>query len=94
MNILALEPEYGETDEESPEWTEADFLWAVDEQDFPDHAASHAFLLRREVFLRAAASVGLSREGFLPFLPNKPGFVERAIGALDKVLEFARHAAE
>ena len=94
MNILAPEPEYGEPDDENPEWTEEDFLWAVAARDFPNHAASHAFLLRREEFLRAAESVGMRRDVFLPFLPSKPGFEERAAEALDKLLKFTKHAAE
>ena len=71
--------EYGTPDEESPEWTEEQFLWSVSAGDFGgDIQAVTDFLTSRETILRAAEAIGIPRETFLPFEPNKPGFEERA----------------
>ncbi len=84
----------GEPDEESPEWTDDDFLWSVFAGDFGSFAESHAFLLRREAILRAAESKGLKREAFLPLAPNKPGFEDRVADAFGEVMRVLPHAAE
>lgn len=89
MTRVAFEPE-----DESLEWTEEDTRWAVRAWDFPSHATAHAFLVRREAFFKTAEAAGISREAFMALEPNKPGFEERAATALDKLLKFAKHAAE
>ncbi|MBF9034292.1 hypothetical protein HKCCE2091_08580 [Rhodobacterales bacterium HKCCE2091] len=66
-------------DEENPEWTDEDFRWSVFGGDFEGSPFKVAeFLKRREEFLRSAEAIGIPRETFLPFQPNKPGFEERA----------------
>ena len=80
--------------EENPEWTDEDFLWSVYAGDFGSFAESHAFLMRREEILRVAESKGLTREMFLPLLPNKPGFEDRVEDAFGEVIKSVRHAAE
>ena len=84
----------GVPDDESPEWTENDFLWSVAFADFGDHRAVFDFLARRESILRSAESKGLKREAFLPLLPNKPGFEERVADAFGEVMRALPHAAE
>ncbi len=71
--------EYGEPDAENPELTEETAAWAVAAQDFDGdiHAVSQ-FLQDREALLASAEAVGIPRDAFLPFEPNKPGFAERA----------------
>ena len=70
--------EYGTADEENPELTEEDFLWMVDVRAFPSDRAAHDFNVARWEFLKAAEAAGIPRETFLPFEPNKPGFMDRA----------------
>ena len=94
MTIVASEPEFGEPDDESPEWTDEDTRWAVRAWDFPNHAAAHAFLVRREGFFDIAEAAGISREAFMALEPSKPGFEERASVVLDKLLKFTQHSAE
>lgn len=97
MKMLApkseeTEPEYGEPDDENPEWTEEDALWAVSAKDFADFTASYAFLRHREEILRAAEAVGIPRAAFLPFAPTKPGFEARvavAFGPFAKAIGLA-----
>jgi hypothetical protein len=74
--------EYGVPDDENPEWSAEDFVWAASRKDFDSDAALHAFLRRREEFLVAAETAGVPRATFLPFDPGKPGFEERARKAL------------
>ena len=94
MTKIASEPEFGEPDDESPEWTDEDSRWAVRARNFPNHAAAHAFLVRREGFFDTAEAAGISREAFMALEPSKPGFEERAAEALGKLLKFTKHAAE
>lgn len=71
--------EYGAADDESPELTEDMMRWAVSAADFGgDFIATSAFLSARETLLRQAEAIGIPRETFLPFDPNKPGFEDRA----------------
>lgn len=98
------EDEYGTPDDENPEWTEEDFRWSVRAQDFGgDILEVHAFLARREGFLRTAEAAGLTRAAFLRFNPKTPGFFERASRGLAQALAAAtdaiatgaaKHAAE
>lgn len=89
-----LEAEFGVPDEDTPEWTDEDFLWAVRAMDFGGHAASLAFLMRRQDILRAAASLGIPKETFLPFAPTKPGFEQRITAAFGPFPKAAGLAAE
>jgi hypothetical protein len=86
--------EFGTPDEENPEWTHEDMLWAVWAPDFGGHDASSAFLLEREKFLDGQKLAGIPRETFLSLEPNKPGFIERATIVLENALKSAKHAAE
>jgi hypothetical protein len=92
--IPDVEPEYGVPDDENPEWTEEDFLWAVSGIDFGGFAATHAFLEERGNFLREAEAAGIPRASFLGLEPRKPGFIERATAALEAAARAGRHAAE
>lgn len=66
-------------DEDTPEWTEDDSLWAVQARDFDGDVLQVAdFIKSRESFLKMAEDAGIPRETFLPFEPNKPGFEDRA----------------
>jgi hypothetical protein len=69
-------------------------LWAVQNNDFPDHDAVIEFLERREEVLKAAERVGMERDVFLPFEPSKPGFEDRVAVAFGAILQTVRHAAE
>lgn len=86
--------ENGIPDEENPEWTDEDFLWAVSAKDFSSHEAGIAFMIERDKFLDGQNMVGIPRETFLPLAPNKPGFIERATKLLENALNSAKHAAE
>ena len=94
MSRLVPNDPPGVPDEESPEWTDEDFLWSVNNADFGGFQAAMGFLARREEILRSAESKGLKREAFLPLMPNKPGFEERVADAFGEVLKSVRHAAE
>ena len=94
MNKLVPNDPPGVADDESPEWTDDDFLWSINNTDFGGHAAALEFLTRREEFFRAASKVGFEREAFLSLLPSKPGFLERAATALEALSLYAKHAAE
>jgi hypothetical protein len=76
------------------EMTDDDWVWFVRTEDFGDVVAVHQFLEKREVFLRDAEVVGLEREAFLPYEPSKPGFIERATAAIEKLANLRAHAAE
>lgn len=84
----------GVPDDESPEWTDEDFLWSVAFSDFGDHAAVIAFLTHREEILRAAKAVGIPRAAFLPFEPGKPGFEARVAAAYGPLARAIGLAAE
>lgn len=86
--------EYGTPDEENPEWTDEDFLWAVWAKDFGSYEASVAFLIERQKFLNSVKAAGLPREAFLSLKPTKLGFVERATQVLENALSSAKHGAE
>lgn len=88
------EPQYGVPDDESPEWTDEDFLWAVQAKDFPTHMASYEFLKHREEILRAADAIGIPRSAFLPFAPTKPGFEARVAAAFGPFAKAIGLAAE
>ena len=94
MNKPINDDDFGTPDEESPEITEEQMLWAVRAKDFPNFDASHTFLIDRETFLREAEAAGISRSAFLSLDPNKPGFIERATAALEAAARAGRHAAE
>jgi hypothetical protein len=94
MNTPHPDSAFGVPDDDSPEWREDDFLWAVRGADFPDIAAVTDFLRAREAFLRQAEALGLARSALLPFEPTKPGFIERATAALAAIAEHGKHAAE
>jgi len=79
-------------DEDLPDWTEEDELWAIQASDFGTFEAMHAFLQQREALLTAAETAGVPRATFLPFEPGKPGFEDRArnaLAALPKALGWA-----
>ncbi len=85
----------GEPDEENPEWADDDFRWAARSQDFGgDILKVTAFLSRRSEILRAAESLGIPRDTFLAFDPNKPGFEERVAAAFGAFPKAAGLAAE
>ena len=66
-------------EDDAPELTAAMMLWAVRARDFGgDDMAVAAFLTAREAIFRQAEAIGIPRETFLPFEPNKPGFEDRA----------------
>jgi hypothetical protein len=84
--------EYGTPDDESPEWSEEDFLWAVRAADFGgDPLQVVGFLKSREAFLRNVMAAGLPRSAFLSFAPQKPGFIDRATRALELSVAAARN---
>jgi hypothetical protein len=77
--------------------TAAEWQWFVHAPDFGSTEDVMAFLETRRAFLQAAEDAGFVRETFLPFDPNKPGFIERAEAALETLVarsRAARHAAE
>jgi hypothetical protein len=86
--------DFGVPDEENPEWTDQDELWSVKDADFGGVIGAVEFLRARKVFFDDARSVGLEREAFLAFKPSKPGFVERAQSALERLIKLRTHAAE
>ena len=88
------EPEYGVPDEENPEWTDEDWLWAVRHADFGSHVAVHNFLIRRREILEAAEAAGIPRAAFLELEPNKPGFEDRVKQAFNTFLHGPVLAAE
>ena len=74
--------------------TDEEWLWAVASEDFASPLEIHDFLMKRKAFLRAAAAVGIERAAFLSMQPGKPGFLDRAIAALETLLAQSKHAAE
>ena len=94
MSSLIPNDPPGVPDDESPEWTDEDFLWAVSAKDFGGHKAGIAFLIERDKFLDGQKLAGIPRETFLSLAPNKPGFIERATEVLQNALNAAKHAAE
>jgi hypothetical protein len=87
-------PPLTDADGEAREMTAEDLQWGVWAKDFEGWDGSQKFLTAREAFFREAALLGIAREAFLPFAPNKPGFIERATEALDALAKKNRHAAE
>jgi hypothetical protein len=71
-----------------------EWRWAVRAKDFEGFDGSHNFLMARDAFLKKADALGIDREVFLAFAPNKPGFIERATEAFDTLVKQTRHAAE
>lgn len=94
MNRLVPNDPPGVPDDESPEWTDDDFLWSVAFSDFGDHGAVIAFLTHREEILRAAEAVGIPRAAFLPYAPTKPGFDGRVAAAFGPFAKAIGLAAE
>ena len=81
-------------DVDTPDWTDANFRWAVHARDFDGNVfAVTAFLKSRAEFLAKAEAAGIPRDTFLPFDPNRPGFEERA-KALLKLADAVGWAAE
>lgn len=74
--------------------TKEEWLWFARNEEFDGFDAVIAFLTEREAFLEEAEALGIDRSAFLPFDPTRPGFIERARGALEALLERTRHAAE
>ena len=74
--------------------TDEEWLWVVSGKDHGGFEAVSEFLTARSRFLKVAEEAGFEREFFLAFQPSKPGFVERAVAAMDSVLKKVRHAAE
>ncbi len=89
-NLSPLTNEEGDVRELMSE----DFSWFVSATDFTDQFAALQFLRDRNAFFRRAEKLGFEREAFLPFEPNKPGFVERATKAVDALSLHPKHAAE
>jgi hypothetical protein len=87
-------PPLTDPDGECRELTAEDFSWAVKSQDFSDQTSVMQFLRDRSTFFRMAEKLGFEREAFLPFAPNKPGFVERATDAVNALSQQSKHAAE
>jgi hypothetical protein len=82
-------------DGEVRELTRDDFRWFVSNADFDgDMTRVHDFLIRRAEILRAAETLGIPREVFLPFAPTKPGFEERIAAAFGPFPKAAGLAAE
>ena len=81
-------------DGEARSLTRAEAKWLVRAADFSGFEATMAFMDERSAFLRAAEQAGIARETFLPFSPNKPGFIERATAALEAAARAGGHAAE
>ena len=88
------EDDVGIPDEENPEWTEEDFLWAVRHGDFADDQAVIDFLIRRDEILAAAEAQGIAKEAFLGLDPTKPGFEDRVKAAFSAFLHGPVLAAE
>jgi hypothetical protein len=86
--------EFGLPDDENPEWTDESELWSVQNADFGGVFGAVEFLRARKTFFDDARSVGLEREAFLPYEPSKPGFIERATAAIEKLASLRAHAAE
>ena len=92
--------DYGEPDDENPEWTGEDFMWSINNADFGGLKPAMDFLARREKFFANAAKLGFEREAFLGFQPGKPGFLDRVAKSAEsllqdaKLLQQAKHAAE
>ncbi len=74
--------------------TDAEYAWAVRDEDFGGVLGSINFLKDREAFFAIAGKLGMEREAFLSFAPSKPGFIERATDAMDALVKQVRHAAE
>jgi hypothetical protein len=87
-------PPLTDADGECRELTAEDFFWAVKSQDFPNQVSVMQFLRDRSAFFHSAEKLGFEREAFLPFAPNKPGFVERATEAVNALSQHPKHAAE
>lgn len=94
MNKLVPNDPPGVPDDESPEWTDEDFLWSVRNDDFDNHMAVLDFLTHREEILRAAEAVGIARAAFLPYEPSKPGFEARVAAAYGPFAKAIGLAAE
>jgi hypothetical protein len=75
--------------------TPEEWAWSVRTEDFGgDTFQVVEFLTRRAEILRAAESLGIPREVFLPFAPTKPGFEERIAAAFGPFPKAAGLAAE
>jgi hypothetical protein len=74
--------------------TAEEWRWAVRAKDFEGFDGPHKFLTARAAFLRKADALGIDRDVFMAFEPNKPGFIERATEAFDTLVKSTRHAAE
>jgi hypothetical protein len=75
--------------------TREEWAWFVSNADFDgDMTRVHDFLIRRAEILRAAETLGIPREVFLPFAPTKPGFEERIAAAFGPFPKAAGLAAE
>ena len=94
MNKFVPNDPPGVADSESPEWSEDDFAWSVNNADFGGFAGAMAFLTHREEILRAADAIGIPRSAFLPFAPNKPGFEARVAAAYGPFAKAIGLAAE
>ena len=94
MNKLVPNDPPGVPDDESPEWTEEDFAWSVNNTDFGGFAAAMAFLTHREEILRAADAAGIPRAAFLQYAPGKPGFEARVAAAYGPFAKAIGLAAE
>jgi hypothetical protein len=90
----AAQDDFGVPDDDNPEWTDEDELWSVKDADFGGLLGSVEFLRARKAFFDDAKSVGLERDAFLPYEPSKPGFIERATAAIEKLANLRGHAAE
>jgi hypothetical protein len=74
--------------------TAEEWRWAVRASDFGGFDEMNTFMTDRRKFLFEADALGIDREVFLAFSPNKPGFIERATKAFDTLVKQTRHAAE
>lgn len=74
--------------------TAEEWRWAVRAKDFAGFEEMSQFMTARAEFLRSADALGIDRDVFFAFSPNKPGFIERATAAFDTLVKQNRHAAE
>lgn len=95
---MTTEPEFGTPDEISPEWAAYESRWSVRVSDFASPLEAAKFLARRKVIFAATEKSGFPKEMLAKFGPDKPGFEDRMIAAIEALLQSTtvatRHAAE
>ena len=74
--------------------TAEEWHWAVRGEDFSSALEVHGFLMRRKEFLLSAAAAGIDSSAFRGLQPGKPGFIGRAVAAMEILLDQTKPAAE